>query len=187
MLKGILKNEGVLFIIKFLGLFGLLYYFCLFFISITTRGSNDFTVFLRDYLNYIDWIRYSVLRTSQTLCKLFGIHCYIQDRILIRSVNTDKALHMGYDCIGYGVMSFWTAFIVANQQKWLSKLYWVLGGSFLIWIINCMRVTILMVALNNNWPISEYLDHHTLFNIVAYCLLFILIFYYIKSNDVKKK
>ena len=186
MLKGIFKNEGVLFIIKFLGLFGLLYYFCLFYISITTRGSNAFTVFLRDYLNFIDWIRYSVLRTSLSLCKLFGINSYIEDRILLISINTRKAIHMGYDCIGYGVMSFWVAFVVANKQNWKKKTYWIVGGCFITWIINCLRVTTLMVALNNNWPISGPINHHTLFNIISYIFLFALIYSYIKANQTEQ-
>ncbi len=185
MLKGIFKNEGFLFIIKFLCLFGLLYFFCLFFISITTKGSNGFTIFLRDYLNFIDWIRYSVLSVSKLLCKLMGIECFIQDRILLRSFKTDKALHMGYDCIGYGVMSFWTAFVVANNQPWKPKLCWTVIGCLLTWVINCVRVTTLMIALSNNWPISGFIDHHTLFNIISYCFLLAMIYVYIRTNKTK--
>ena len=185
MLKSLFKSEGFLFIIKFLSLFALLYFFCIVFISITYRASNPFYLFLRDYLNYIDWLRYSVLRTSEFLCKLIGVESYIEDRIIIHVSNSPKKLHMGYDCIGYGVMSFWAAFVIANKTKFTKKVYWLIGGCIIIWLINCIRVAFLLTALRNNWPISKYVDHHTTFNIISYILILGLIFTYIKLNKTK--
>jgi exosortase/archaeosortase family protein len=83
-------------------------------------------------------------------------------------------------------MSFWVAFVMANKQNWKKKAYWILGGCLLTWIINCLRVTILMVALNNNWPINGNIDHHTLFNIISYLFLFALIYSYIKANPTEQ-
>ena len=187
MLRSLLKSEGFLFIIKFLLLFALLYFFCIAHISITYRASNTFYVFLRDHLNYIDWLRYSALRTSKFFCQLIGVDSYIEDRIIIHVTNSPKKLHMGYDCIGYGVMSFWTAFIIANKTSLTKKIYWLIGGCFIIWIINCVRVAVLLTALKNNWPISKYLDHHTTFNIISYILILALIFTYIKFDRAAAK
>ena len=184
--KHIPKNEGLLFILKFLGLFALLYYFCLFFISITFRGGNEFYIFLRDHLNFVVFLRYSVLRASELLCNLLGIETYIIDTITIRLQSSRKGLHMGYDCIGYGVMSFWTAFVVANNSTLKKKTYWLISGLITIWIINCLRVTFLLIALHNNWSVNKYLDHHTQYNIISYCLIFILITFYIRDNKKRK-
>ena len=183
----LLKSEGFRFIIKFLSLFALLYFFCIVFISITYRASNAFYIFLRDDLNYIDWMRYSVLRTSEFLCKLIGVDSYIENRIIIHVINPPKKLHMGYDCIGYGVMSFWTAFVIANKTSLLKKIYWLIGGCIIIWFINCIRVAVLLTALRNDWPISKYVDHHTTFNIISYILILIMIFIYIKLDKSKEK
>ena len=183
----LLKSEGFRFIIKFLSLFALLYFFCIVFISITYRASNAFYIFLRDDLNYIDWMRYSVLRTSEFLCKLIGVDSYIENRIIIHVINSPKKLHMGYDCIGYGVMSFWTAFVIANKTSLLKKIYWLIGGCIIIWFINCIRVAVLLTALRNDWPISKYVDHHTTFNIISYILILIMIFIYIKLDKSKEK
>ena len=183
----LLKSEGFRFIIKFLSLFALLYFFCIVFISITYRASNEFYIFLRDDLNYIDWMRYSVLRTSEFLCKLIGVDSYIENRIIIHVINSPKKLHMGYDCIGYGVMSFWTAFVIANKTSLLKKIYWLIGGCIIIWFINCIRVAVLLTALRNDWPISKYVDHHTTFNIISYILILIMIFIYIKLDKSKEK
>ena len=187
MIKRLFKSEGFLFIIKFLSLFALLYYFCIVFISITFRASNPFYLFLRDYLNYIDWMRYSVLRTSEFFCKLIGVESYIEDRIIIHVSNSPKKLHMGYDCIGYGVISFWAAFVIANKTKFSKKVYWLIGGCIIIWFINCIRVAFLLTALRNNWPISKYIDHHTTFNIISYILILALIFTYIRFDKTKVK
>jgi len=187
MLRSLFKSEGFLFIIKFLSLFALLYFFCIVFISITYRASNPLYLFLRDHLNYIDWLRYSVLRTSEFFCKLIGVDSFIENRIIIHVTNSPKKLHMGYDCIGYGVMSFWTAFVIANKTSLSKKLYWLIGGCIIIWFINCIRVAVLLIALRNNWPISKYVDHHTTFNIISYILILAMIFVYIKMDNARTK
>ena len=184
--RSILHNEGVLFIIKFFCLLALLYYFNLFFISITSRGGNALYIFLRDHLNYIAWLRYSILHTSAVFTRLLGINCYVANEFVIRLSDKVKGLRMVYKCVGYGVMSFWGAFVIANKMQWLQKVCWTIGGWASIWLINCMRMTILLVALENNWPVNKYLDHHTLFNIVSYAFILLLISIYIKVNNTKR-
>jgi exosortase/archaeosortase family protein len=187
MKKRVLTDEGFVFIAKFLGLFVLLYYGNLLFISITYRGGNALFLFLRNHVNYIDWLRYSVLYTSKFFGGLLGIKSHIENVVILKldEPNNHKAIKMVYECIGYGIMSFWAAFVIANKNKWTIKLLWVLLGWVFIWIINCTRITILLYAIKNNWPINQYFDHHTLFNIVAYGFVLLLIYVYIKKTETR--
>jgi len=187
MIKNLFKNEGFLFIVKFLCLFTLFYYFNLFFISITSKVDNGFYVFLKQNLDYIDWLRYSILHSSEAFSRLIGIKCHVQNAFEIRLDTKALGLLMVYQCLGYGIMSFWAAFVIANSTTLLKKIYWLLIGWVVIWVINCLRVTVLLAALQNNWPISKYVDHHTMFNIVAYGFILLLIFIYIKFENVKNK
>ena len=181
------KNEGFLFIVKFLCLFTLFYYFNLFFISITSKEDNAFYVFLKRNLDYIDWLRYSILHSSEAFCRLIGIKCHVENIFTIRLDTKNRGLNMVYQCVGYGIMSFWAAFVIANNTSLPKKIYWLIIGCVVIWIINCLRVTVLLAALQNNWPINKYVDHHTMFNIVAYGFIFLLISIYIKFDSPKNK
>jgi exosortase/archaeosortase family protein len=85
-------------------------------------------------------------------------------------------------CVGYGVYSFWIAFVAANQGTIYKKMRWIIVGIFLLWLINVLRITLLLVAVNNGWPMPLGIDHHTWFNIAAYLLIFIMIFKYDRTS-----
>jgi exosortase/archaeosortase family protein len=91
-------------------------------------------------------------------------------------------IHLVYSCIGYGVMSFWAAFIFANKGTWIKKLKWIIGGCLVIWCINVVRISLLLLAINKNWPMPFHLDHHTLFTVAAYIAIFILIYFFDRSD-----
>jgi exosortase/archaeosortase family protein len=79
------------------------------------------------------------------------------------------------DCVGYGVMSFWTAFTLASDRSWKMRLAWLAGGLVLLWLINVIRIGLFLVAINKGWPMPFGLDHHTLFNIFAYGAIALMI------------
>jgi exosortase/archaeosortase family protein len=87
-----------------------------------------------------------------------------------------------YSCIGYGLISFWIAFIFANPVHWKKKIKWGTIGVVSIFIINVIRISLLLIVINNKWPNGINVDSHTLFNIVAYCLIFLLIFLFDRSE-----
>jgi len=94
---------------------------------------------------------------------------------------------MVYKCVGYGVMSFWAAFVIANKATFFRKTFWVIVGWFALWVINCIRILLLLAAIENRWPKNRYLDHHSMFNIVAYSFIFILIYIYTRSSKAETK
>ena len=88
---------------------------------------------------------------------------------------------MVYACLGYGVMSFWLAFVVANKGSIAKKIKWIFGGWLMIWIINIIRITLLMITINEKSTMPFDLDNHTFFNIGAYIAIFVLIYFYDRS------
>lgn len=176
-----------MFIIKFLCLFTLFYYFNLFFISITSRGGNALYIFLKQHLDYIDWLRYLILHTGEFLCRLIGVKCHVKNAFVIVLDDNSGGVKMVYKCIGYGVMSFWAAFVFANKSTITKKIYWILIGWLTIWIINCFRVVLILFSIQKNWEENKYIDHHTMFNIVAYGFVFLLIFAYLRLDKPKVK
>ena len=181
----IIKNPGFIFIVKFLVLFLGFHFGCEFFIGITAPGGL-YIQFLDEHLNFIAWLRESILFGSNLICSLFNYPAYIDGPYHLRSAETGQGVQMVYSCIGYGIMSFWAGFVLAHSSPWKKKLRWTLLGLMVIWIINCFRVAIILIATVRNWNINRFIDHHDFFNIVAYIFIFILIVLFLRKQGLHK-
>jgi len=164
---------------KFASAFCILYFGTLLLIGLSTPGGyyNSYM----EKLNFIDWLRSSLLHGSKALLGLFGFETNVEGLYILRAKH-GVAVRMVYQCIGYGVMSFWGAFVFANTAKISKKIKWILGGWLLIWCINVIRVSLLLAAINNKWSMPIRIDHHTLFNIAAYTLILIMIYFFDRSQ-----
>jgi exosortase/archaeosortase family protein len=89
-------------------------------------------------------------------------------------------------CVGYGVYSFWAAYVIANTGSALKKAVWVSGGILCLWLINVARISMFLVAINQNKTMPLGIDHHTWFTIVAYAFIFGMIYVYDKNNRSKE-
>ena len=179
-------SSFLIYLLKFIGVFCLAYYGTIAWIGLAAPG-HYYSAFIHNYLDYISWIRASLLFGSKTLLNILGFSTYIPSAVTLKMLN-GRGVHMGYDCIGYGVLSFWLAFIVANKGSLKAKLTWLFGGWILLWLINIGRISLLLVAINRNWSTPFHIEHHTLFNITAYMAIFILIFFFDKGQkEVERK
>lgn len=166
--------------IKFIACFALLYFGTAAFIGLAAPG-NYYLPFLDKYLNYVAWLRSSLLFGVKSLVGLMGIESFVKDIYTLR-VSGGRGVHVGFDCLGYGVLSFWAAFIFANSGRMSQKIKWLLGGFLLVWILNVTRISLVLISLTNHWPPFLSLDHHTLFNIAAYTAIFIMMYFFDKSQ-----
>lgn len=173
-------NRGIIiFIIKFIGIFCLLYFGTLAVIGLSTPESY-YSPLVANYLDYVSLLRASLLHTSKELLSLCHFTTVFRDKYTL--MGPHGGIRMVYTCIGYGVMSFWAAFIIANKGSWKRKTVWIFGGLIALWCINVVRLSLLIVALNKNWAMPFGIDHHTWFNIVAYLLIFLMIYFYDRSS-----
>lgn len=183
--REVIKNPGFIFILKFLVLFLGLHYGNEFYIGITAPGGF-YVPFLEENLNYVAWIRQSILFGSKQIADLFGFTAYIDGPFHLRSV-TGPGVQMVYSCIGLGIMSFWAGFVLAHAISWKKKVLWTFIGLLTIWIINCFRVAIILMATVNRWNVNKFIDHHDFFNIVAYIFIFILIILFLRKQGMHKE
>ena len=143
-----------------------------------------FSPFVQQYLDYVSWIKISLIKATGFLLSLFGIATHAEPGFLVR-INGGRGVFIAMDCVGYGVYSFWIAFVAANTGTFLRKVTWIISGLLILWLINVVRITLFLVAINKGWPMPLGIDHHTWFTIAAYGMIFILIGYYDKTSKNK--
>ncbi len=160
----------------FLGTFAVCYYGALFFTGLAVPGGS-YSPFVEKYVNIASWMRSAIILSSKWLLSLFGIATFRADDYVLRAVS-GNGVRIVYSCLGFGVMSFWTAYIVATPAHLKKKIGWFLIGILSLFIINVVRISLVLASSEKGWQFPFGWDHHTWFNIVAYLFIFILIFSY---------
>jgi exosortase/archaeosortase family protein len=89
-------------------------------------------------------------------------------------------LLLNYDCLGFGVMSFFSAFVIAYPKPLLKKTIFLIGGLIVIQSLNVLRLTLLALYWKKT---NGYFDHHTIFNITIYILIAISLYFWIKTGN----
>jgi exosortase/archaeosortase family protein len=175
-----LDKNLIQYLLKFVISFCILYYGTLAMIGLASPGGY-YSPFIHNYLDYVSWLRFALLSVSKFVLALFGYSTFIDGAYTLR-MKGGYGVHLVYSCLGFGVMSFWVAFIFANKVKWQKKVKWIMIGLLSIFFINVIRISLLLVAVNKNWPNVLNLDNHTLFNIAAYILIFTMIYLFDMSE-----
>lgn len=166
--------------LRFGGSFCLLYFGTLAIIGLSSP-DNLYNRFVADHLNFINPLRASILYGAKGILSLTGHRSVFKDAYTLQ-LQSGEGIRMVYSCIGYGIMSFWAAFVMANKGSWQKKVKWVIGGLAALWCVNVLRIALLLVAISKHWPVSLGWDHHTWFNIFAYAVIFGMIYLYDRSG-----
>jgi exosortase/archaeosortase family protein len=167
------KKSFSKFVIKFILLFLFFYYFFISIIAVTAPGGY-YSSFIDHYFNLIAWLKDSLILGSGSLLKLLGYDTYTLDNFIIR-LSGGKGVRIAHDCAGHGIISFWAAYVISIDLPLKPKLFWLIAGLFVLWFINVLRISLLILALNLNWPMPLGVDHHTWFNIISYLFIFVMI------------
>jgi exosortase/archaeosortase family protein len=169
------------YIVKFLLLFSFFYFGTSALIGVCTKGGY-YISFADEYLDYVSLLRKSILLASKFLLGLLGYKTEIEGEYVLTMIN-GKGVRIVYSCLAYGVMSFWAAFVIANNITMKKKIFWVITGIFSIWLINVIRIAALVLSRNNIIHIFKHVSHHTMFNIVAYGFIFFLIYLFDRNSS----
>ncbi len=172
-----IKYFSFSYVVKLISLTVILNYFSIAYHGLISPEGESYSRFLDQNINYIQWTRNVLMYGSNLFTHLLGTPSYISGTQIIK-VGTHIEVDIWLPCLGIGIMSFWTAFIVTNNGTLMNKLKWWIMGLFFICLINCIRIALLLVALDHGWEQSHSLDHHDLFNIAAYELIGILMYCY---------
>jgi exosortase/archaeosortase family protein len=174
------NKKIIQYLLKFIISFCILYYGTLAIIGFSSPGGY-YSSFIHDYLDYVAWLRLALLYVSKWVLSIFGYKIFVDGAYVLRMKN-GLGVHLVYSCLGFGVMSFWTAFIFANKVRWQKKIKWIIAGLVAIFFINVLRLSLLLVAVNSNWSNPLNLDNHFLFNISAYIFIFMMIYLFDRSE-----
>jgi exosortase/archaeosortase family protein len=182
----IFKEKGfITFVSVFLIVFLLCYYGTLFLTGLAVPGGR-YSPFVEKYFNIASWLRSSLILSSKQFLSILGTETIRTDAYVLRAIG-GRGVRIVFACLGFGVMSFWFAYIVANKASVLKKIIWVVLGLFFLWIINVVRISLVLLAGNKGWHFPFGWDHHTWFNIVAYVAIFVMIYFFERSLNVKSK
>lgn len=140
--------------------------------------------FVHNYLDYVSWLKMSLIHATGFILSLFHVSTHIEPGFTIRYTGGAGVI-IAMDCVGYGVYSFWIAFVAANKGKITKKISWIVFGLLALWLINVIRITLFLTSINKGWPMPLGIDHHTWFDIFAYLLIFLMIWWYDRSFGKK--
>ena len=173
------RGSPVRFVFIFLSLFIAFYYFNILFFALTSQG-NHYNAFLAQHLNYIAWLRHLLLSCSSKLLNWLGYPAITNDTDIL--VVGHGRLKLIYSCLGLGIMSFFSAFIIAYPKKLKARLIFLALGIIVIQLLNVIRFAVLEIFWDKNED-TQIVDHHTLFNIIIYVLIAISLYFWVKHDD----
>jgi exosortase/archaeosortase family protein len=168
------------FVIKFIVFFILFYYGTKTVIALSATEGH-YNQYVANHLDYVSLIKRSLIWGTRLLLSFFHIDTYQVDPFVVR-IKDGVGVRIAHGCVGYGVDSFWLAYVLANSWKVKMKAKLIVIGLFVLWLINVLRISLLLVTMQHNKSMPLGLDHHTWFNIISYGL--ILLFLFLSENRI---
>ncbi len=175
-ITGYINKRILLYLAKFLGAFCILFYGTEAIIGLSAP-EGLYVPFVAKYLDFIPAFRNLTLQGSRIFLSLTGYEAYQSDPIHLKLIG-GSTVQLVYSCLGYGVMSFWLAFVFANNGSLAKKAAWMGGGLVLLFLINIIRIALTLLGNSRHWYWPFGWDNHTWFNIVAYAAIFLMMWGY---------
>lgn len=176
------KSSFLKFILVFVLVFLICYFGVLFITGLAIPGGI-YSSIIENFFNLSAWLRTSLMDGTKLVLSFFGIETIRTNDYELRIPNAN-GIRIVYSCLGFGVMSFWTAYIIATPTKKVKKIQWLIIGFLLLWIINTLRISLVLIAGYKGWKFPLALDHHVWFNIVAYVAIFMMMYFF--EKNIKK-
>src|SRR5690606_1827035 len=106
-----------------------------------------------------------------------SINLFVENKIVARVVEGCNAL---------SVIILFIAFVIAFKGRFKKTLFFILGGSILIYILNIIRIALIAIALYH-YPQHEHLLHGVLFPLFIYGVVFLLWVIWVNKFSVYAK
>ena len=177
-----LKSKAVKFSITFITLFLVFYYFNIGFFSVTSPLSTHYNSFIADNFNYIRLLRHTLLLCTSFLLRCAGFGTVTNEYELL--IAGRGGIRLVYSCLGLGLMSFFTAFVLAYPKAFKKKVVFLIAGLFVIQLLNVLRMA--MVGLFWSRKAQHIIDHHIIFNGIIYVIIAIGLYFWVTADDRKK-
>ena len=155
-----------------------------FFIGLLSPEGKIYSEFAANHLNYINLISTGVLRLADWINEIIGNPTQFTSPLIL-SLATGHNVVMGFSCMGLQVMACWISFMVLLPAPFISRVIGTILGLSIIIILNASRISLLLFSISHQWKQWTIIDHHDLFNLVAYTIIIVAIFLYIKILKIK--
>ncbi|TKK68215.1 exosortase/archaeosortase family protein [Ilyomonas limi] len=169
--------------IQFLAVFALLSFAFYAYIGVTVPGGKIYFPVLAHYFDVVSWFAALLAHGAGALLTLLGYAVKYTYPARLSFATGGGGVSIGYSCLGVQIMAFWIAFVTAHTAAAWYKMKWMAGGVAAIVLLNMMRIALVSLATHNHYISILPFDHHTCFNICAYIVVFILLYYFIRSNN----
>lgn len=175
-----MKSRTSFNILYFLVIYGFLTVAFNGFIGITSPGGNTYIPWLDHYCNVPAWLTWVIAKFALKLLYLLGFAAaqHAPNNVYIAGSHGVTIL---WACLGFGVMSFWAAFVMAHRATVQFKLKWTALGICLITILNITRITLIAVANQYRWKALQAIEPHRAFNIASYIVIVGLLVWFVKQ------
>lgn len=176
------NNPAVKFTFIFLVLYLLFDNTNRFFNNVNTPTGKYYNPYISEHFNYIQLLRTCLIISTVKIMELLG-YFMMYSKTQILALNGIPS-NINYGCLGFGVFSFWAAFVLAFPKPIKQKIKFLIIGLLTIFSLNVFRLvvlTILTVEIPNE--IEYFTYHHDAFNFFVYLILFIMIYYWVKRNN----
>ena len=177
-----LKSKAIKFSLTFIALFLAFYYFNIGFFSITSAQSANYNSFIADNFNYIRLLRHILLFCTSFFLGCLGFSNVTNEYELL--IAGHGGIRLIYSCLGLGLMSFFTAFVIAYPKAFKKKAVFLIAGLFIIQLLNILRMA--MVALFWGRKAQHIIDHHIIFNSIIYVIIGIGLYFWVTADGSKK-
>ncbi len=171
------------FVFSFCCIFLLCYFGIKFLTGFAVEGGN-YSPFVAKYLDIASWTRDLLLFSTKIVVRIFGYETYRESEYIFR-ISGGGGIKIVYSCLGFAVMSFWIAYTIASKAELNKKIIWLFSGLLILWIINVIRISLVLIGTTKNWRFPFGWDHHTWFNIIAYGAIFTMMYFF--EKNIKNK
>lgn len=153
----------------------------LFMNSVMSPGGRFYQAYIAEHFNYIQWIRSALIVPATWIIKLFGFYT-VHNQTDVMVVNGPH-LRVNYSCIGLGVLSFLSAFVIAFPAKLRAKIRLFIVGTLMIYVLNMLRIAGLAILLGFfESQRDNFTYHHEIFNVIIYLSMMALLYFWLKKN-----
>lgn len=158
-----------IYLLKFVVIFSVLYGVSWSAIGLSTP-ENRYSPFIANYFNYVQWLTTGMMKAVAAMSEFIGYKSFVSMPNYV-GILRGATVIVGYDCVGIGVYSFWTALIAASGIDVKSKAGWIFGGLLFFWLLNVYRIFLVLMSTQLHWHAPLGIDHHTWFNLVVYTFM----------------
>lgn len=153
----------------------------LFMNSVMSPSSRFYNAYVANHLDYIQGLKTALIVPAVWIIRLFGFYAIYNEMDVM--VISGPLLRINYSCLGLGVMSFLSAFVLAFPASWKETLKMLFVGLISIYILNICRIAGLGLLFGSFKSQRKYFEyHHEIFNVVVYIIIFIMLYIWIKRN-----